>query len=123
MEYFDRVCGAQNTASLEIFTQLMAGFGIATEDAPDYFRWGQLIVQLFLICRSRPQFGWHVISYFTLSHIQRFLKQLLSYTINFPRFRAFDIKKDNEINSQEFILGLAAMDPNTPHGSSSAEMR
>ena len=37
--------------------------------------------------------------------------------------RAFDIKKDNIITSQEFILGLAAMDPNTPHGSSSAEMR
>ncbi|XP_063676344.1 uncharacterized protein LOC134812734 [Bolinopsis microptera] len=74
MEYFDRVCGAQNTASLEIFTQLMAGFGFPPDQAPDFFR-------------------------------------------------AFDIKKDNEITSQEFILGLAAMDPNTPHGSSSAEMR
>ena len=38
MEYFDRVCGAQNTASLEIFTQLMAGFGFPAEQAPDFFR-------------------------------------------------------------------------------------
>lgn len=39
MEYYHRVCGAQNTASLEIFTQLMAGFGFPPEQAPDFFRW------------------------------------------------------------------------------------
>lgn len=37
--------------------------------------------------------------------------------------RAFDIRKEGEITSQEFVLGLAAMDPNTPHGNFSAEMR
>ena len=39
MEYFSCVCRETNTASLEIFTQLMTGFGIASELATDYFRY------------------------------------------------------------------------------------
>ena len=38
-------------------------------------------------------------------------------------FRAFDFNQLNQLTYQEVLFGVAAMDPSTPHGGPSGELR
>ena len=45
------------------------------------------------------------------------------YTIKMIIFRSFDLNHHNQLTYEEVLSGVAAMDPSTPHGGPSGEMR